>query len=336
MKYLVTGAAGFIGFHTSLNLLKQGHVVVGIDNLNNYYDVNLKKNRIKFLNQNNKKNFKFHKIDISNVKKTQLIFKKYKFDKVIHLAAQAGVRYSILKPEIYLKNNIIAFFNILENCRNFKIKHLLFASTSSVYGLQTKNPFKVEDACNHPIQFYAATKKSNEVMAHSYSHLYKIPMTGLRFFTVYGPWGRPDMALNIFTKNIISGKKINVFNYGKHVRDFTYVDNIVENIIKLSKNKPKKNRLFNSKKPKNHISSAPFRILNIGNTKPEKLMDFINEIEKNLGKKAKINFMKLQRGDIEKTVSDMTHTRKITRINKTTSIQFGIKNFIRWYLGYYK
>ncbi|MDC0563056.1 NAD-dependent epimerase/dehydratase family protein, partial [Candidatus Pelagibacter ubique] len=302
MNYLVTGSAGFIGFHTSLELLRQGHSVIGVDNLNDYYDVNLKKDRIKFLNQNNKKKFTFYKIDLSNKLKTQLIFKKNKIDKVIHLAAQAGVRYSILKPEMYLKNNIIVFFNILENCRNYKIKHLLFASTSSVYGLQTKNPFKVEDACNHPIQFYAATKKSNEMMAHSYSHLYNIPMTGLRFFTVYGPWGRPDMALNIFTKKILKGQKINVFNYGNHVRDFTYVDNIVENIISLSKKNPKKNKDFNSKNPKNHLSSAPFRILNIGNTKPEKLMDFVKEIEINLRKKAKINFMKLQKGDIEKTV----------------------------------
>ena len=337
MNYLVTGSAGFIGFHTSLELLRQGHRVIGVDNLNDYYDINLKKNRTKFLKKSkNKKKFSFYKIDLSDKKKTQNLFKKNKIDKVINLAAQAGVRYSILKPEMYLKNNIIAFFNILENCRNFKIKHLLFASTSSVYGLQTKNPFKVEDACNHPIQFYAATKKSNEMMAHSYSHLYNIPTTGLRFFTVYGPWGRPDMALNIFTKKILKGQKINVFNYGNHVRDFTYVDNIVENIISLSKKNPKKNKNFNSKNPKNFSSSAPFRILNIGNTKPEKLMDFIKEIEINLGKKAKINFMRLQKGDIEKTVSDMSQTKKITKLKKTTSIQVGIKKFIDWYMNYYK
>lgn len=335
-KYLVTGAAGFIGFHTSLKLMKLGHKVIGVDNYNDYYDVNLKRNRIKFLKEkSNKKNFEFFKLDLSNPIKTNLLFKKNKFDYIVHLAAQAGVRYSIQKPEVYLKNNIIAFFNIIENCRKYRIKHFLFASTSSVYGLQKRNPFRVQDSCNHPIQFYAATKKSNEMMAHSYSHLYNIPMTGLRFFTVYGPWGRPDMALHIFTKKILEGKKIPVFNYGNHTRDFTYIDNIVENIIILSKKIPKLNKNFNFNKPKNQLSSAPFRILNIGNTKPEKLKDFIREIENNLGKKAKIKYYKLQKGDIEKTVSDMTETRKITKLKKTTSIKKGIKEFINWYLLYY-
>ena len=336
MRYLVTGAAGFIGFHTSLKLINSGHGVVGVDNLNNYYSVKLKKDRVNFLKKIRKKKFTFIKIDLSKKKNVKQLFKRFKFDQVIHLAAQAGVRYSILRPEMYLKNNIIAFFNILENCKIYKIKHLVFASTSSVYGLLTKDPFKVEASCNHPIQFYAATKKSNEVMAHSYSHLYNLPMTGLRFFTVYGPWGRPDMALNIFTKRILSGKPIEVFNYGNHVRDFTYIDCIVENIIKLSNKIPKKNKNFNSNYPKNYGSSAPFRILNIGNGKPEKLMSFIKEIEINLKKKAKINFLKLQKGDIEKTVSDMKHTTKITKIKKKISIKQGVRKFINWYLDYYK
>ena len=334
-KYLVTGAAGFIGFHVSLKLMKLGHKVIGVDNYNDYYDVKLKRDRVKFLKKQSNRNFKFFKLDISNSVRTNLLFKKNKFDYIVHLAAQAGVRYSLQKPEIYVKNNLIAFFNIIENCRSFKIKHLLFASTSSVYGLQKKNPFRVQDSCNHPIQFYAATKKSNEMMAHSYSHLYNIPMTGLRFFTVYGPWGRPDMALNIFTKKILQNKKIPVFNYGNHTRDFTYIDNIVDNIIILSKKVPKKNKRFNYYKPKNNLSTAPFRILNIGNTKPEKLRDFIKEIENNLGKKAKIKYFKLQKGDIEKTVSDMSETRKITKLKKTISIKKGIKEFINWYLLYY-
>lgn len=335
-KFLVTGAAGFIGFHTSLRLMKLGYKVIGVDNFNDYYDVNLKKDRIKFLKKNiNKKNFEFIKSDLSNSRKTSFLFRKFKFDFVVHLAAQAGVRYSIQRPEVYLKNNIIAFFNIIENCKKFRIKHLLFASTSSVYGLQKKNPFKVQDSCNHPIQFYAATKKSNEMMAHSYSHLYNLPMTGLRFFTVYGPWGRPDMALHIFTKKILQNKKIPVFNFGNHTRDFTYIDNIVDNIVALSNKIPKSNLKFNAKNLKNHLSSAPFRILNIGNTKPEKLTNFIKEIEKNLGKKAKIKYFKLQKGDIEKTVSDMTETRKITKLQKSTSIKKGIKEFVKWYLFYY-
>ncbi len=334
MKYLVTGAAGFIGFSLSKQLLLNGNEVFGIDSVDNYYDINLKKARILQLKKFKKK-FEFKKLDISNKISLYKIFRSQKFDRVINLAAQAGVRYSIINPESYLKNNIIGFFNIIENCKKFRIKHLLFASTSSVYGLQTKNPFKVEDSCNHPIQFYAATKKSNEMMAHSYSHLYNLPMTGLRFFTVYGPWGRPDMALHRFTKNILEKKEVEIFNYGKHIRDFTYIDDIVDNIVAISKKIPKKNLKFNSKKPQNHQSSAPFRILNIGNSKPEKLMDFVKEIEKNLGLKAKIKFKKLQKGDIEATTSDMKHTYKLTKIKKKTSIKVGVKKFIDWFLEYY-
>ena len=334
MKYLVTGAVGFIGFSLSKQLLLNGNEVFGIDSVDNYYDINLKKARILQLKKFKKK-FEIKKLDISNKISLYKIFRSQKFDRVINLAAQAGVRYSIINPESYLKNNIIGFFNIIENCKKFRIKHLLFASTSSVYGLQTKNPFKVEDSCNHPIQFYAATKKSNEIMAHSYSHLYNLPMTGLRFFTVYGPWGRPDMALHRFTKNILEKKEVEIFNYGKHIRDFTYIDDIVDNIVAISKKIPKKNFKFNSKKPQNHQSSAPFRILNIGNSKPEKLMDFVKEIEKNLGLKAKIKFKKLQKGDIEATTSDMKHTYKLTKIKKKTSIKVGVKKFIDWFLEYY-
>ena len=285
MSILITGAAGFIGFHLSEIFMKKNFKVIGIDNLNSYYDVNLKKNRLKILKKN--KNFKFYQLDISNEKKIDDLFKKHKFKYVINLAAQAGVRYSLINPQSYLKSNLIGFFNLINAAKNNNVKHFLYASTSSVYGLSDKKSFKEKDIADHPIQFYAATKRANEIIAHSYSHLYNLPTTGLRFFTVYGPWGRPDMALFKFTKNILEKKKIDVYNYGNHKRDFTYIDDIV-NAIYLSASKlPKKSK---AKNDPSVSTTAPYQILNIGGGKKVSLMRFIKEIEKNLNMKSKINF----------------------------------------------
>ena len=335
MIVLVTGVAGFIGFHTSKKLLKKGYTVVGIDNLNKYYDVKLKKNRIAHLKRLKKK-FIFKKIDLKNKSKVLNIFKEYKFDKVFHFAAQAGVRYSLDNPEAYVESNIIAFLNILESCRRYPVKHLISASTSSVYGFSTKYPLSVEQSANHPIQFYAATKKSNEVMGHAYSYLFNIPTTFVRFFTVYGPWGRPDMSLFIFTKRILENKIIPVFNYGNHTRDFTYIDDAVSYVIDISKKIPKKNKIFNTRKLNNFSSLAPFRILNIGNGKPQKLLTFISEIEKNLKIKAKMKMLPLQKGDIKKTSCDMNKTINLIKKKYSTPTKKGVKVFVHWYLEYYK
>ena len=285
---IITGSAGFIGYHTSLNLLSSGEYIIGIDNHNDYYDPRIKDQRVNRLKKN--KNYKHYKLDISNKDSLSDVFKKNKIYKVINLAAQAGVRYSIKNPLAYIKSNIVGFANILENCRNHNIEHLVYASTSSVYGANTKMPFSEHDSANHPLSVYAATKKSNELMAHSYSYLYKLPTTGLRFFTVYGPWGRPDMALFKFTKNILSEKPIDVFNYGKHSRDFTYIDDIVQGITKTLNNSATSNINWNSNQPDPATSIAPWRIYNIGNNKPVQLMEYIHALEKHLGKKAIINF----------------------------------------------
>ena len=318
MNYLITGSVGFIGFHTCLKLLKQKKKVIGIDSLNDYYSVKLKKKRLEILNEF--KNFTFYKYDLSkessNLKR---ILKTNKIKYVIHLAAQAGVRYSITNPDTYIKNNINGFFNILKVSNESKIKHFVYASTSSVYGNSKKFPLFENIDCNEPIQLYAATKKSNEMIAHSYSSIYKLPTTGLRFFTVYGPWGRPDMALFKFTKNIISGKPIQLFNYGKHVRDFSYIDDVVFYILSLTNKVP-------SKKLK-----APFRICNIGNNRPEKLLDYLKFIEMYLNKKAKIKNYTLQKGDVYKTHASMKQTWKIIKKKNHTSINDGIKNFINWF-----
>ena len=278
MKILVTGAVGFIGMHTCAALLKQKKQVIGLDNINNYYDINLKKKRLKILKKY--KNFTFHKTDLKNFKQINNLFKKYKFKYVINLAAQAGVRFSITNPQSYIDNNITGFLNILENCKIFKIKHLLYASSSSVYGANKKIPFSETDGVNHPISFYAATKRSNELMAHCYSHLYKLPTTGLRFFTVYGPWGRPDMAMYIFAKAMKDGKKVNINNYGKMYRDFTFIDDIVSGIINLYKKVPKKTKVKSNKNNQANSSEAPFKIYNIGNNKTVKLMDIVKFYEK--------------------------------------------------------
>lgn len=335
MKYLITGAAGFIGFHVCKSLLDKGFSVIGADSINNYYDQSLKKDRVSYLSKNFKKKFIFNKINLASQKQTKDFFSLYKPDYVIHLAAQAGVRYSIKNPYSYLNNNLKAFLNILENCRYHKVKHLVYASTSSVYGANTKLPFDESDSANHPIQFYAATKRSNELMAHSYSSMFNLPTTGLRFFTVYGPWGRPDMALFKFTKNIIENKIIDVFNNGKHKRDFTYVDDIVSGIIGVISKPPKSNKKFDHYNPDISSSSAPYRILNIGNNNPVNLMTYISLIEKNLGKKAKINFMPLQRGDVEETFSDISKISALTNYNPKVDVETGVKNFIDWYKSYY-
>tara|TARA_X000000950_G_scaffold202354_1_gene243578 strand:+ start:6595 stop:7611 length:1017 start_codon:yes stop_codon:yes gene_type:complete len=338
MKILITGCAGFIGHHVCVKLISLGFNVIGIDNLDNYYDPKLKKNRLnraKNLSKNSKGNFKFIKLDLCNNKKINLLFKKFKFKKVIHLAAQAGVRYSLINPRKYLQNNILGFLNILEGCRNSKCTHLIYGSSSSVYGANTKFPYTEKQHTDHPLQFYAATKKSNELMAHSYSHLFKIPTTGLRFFTVYGPWGRPDMALFLFAKKIKQNKAIKIFNYGEHMRDFTYIDDVVNGIIKVLKKGQKINQKWNSKNPDPGSSSAPFGILNIGNGNPVKLSRYIECIEKEMGKKAKKQFLKLQPGDIEKTHADTKKIKKIYDYKTKTTIEKGIKEFINWFNNYY-
>ena len=320
MNILVTGSAGFIGFHTTVKLLKNKINVVGIDNVNKYYDTRLKKNRIKSLK--NFKNFNFYKVDLTQYKKLDNIIKKYKIKYIIHLAAQAGVRYSIDNPKSYFKSNLEGFFNILELSKNNKIQHLIYASTSSVYGNSKNFPLKEENNTNLPLSFYAATKKSNEVMAHSYSYIYKLPCTGVRFFTVYGSLGRPDMALFKFTKNILENKPIELFNKGDHIRDFTYVDDIVDGIYSLIKKQPK--------------SKIPYDIFNIGNGNPKKLLEYVKEIELNLGKKAKIKKLPLQIGDVVKTHADIKKLQIKTKYKAKTNIKKGISNFIEWYKDYYK
>ena len=324
MKILVTGSAGFIGYHTIKKLLRTNNQIIGIDNLNNYYDVNLKKNRLKDLYRLNKKNKNnFSKIDITNSNKIKNLFKKNNFDIVINLAAQAGVRFSLQNPYSYLKNNIIGFFNILDCCKIFKVKHLIFASTSSVYG-NSVSPFSEKFKVDKPEQFYASTKISNEVMAYSYSRLYSIKITGLRFFTVYGPWGRPDMALFNFTDKIIKNKCIEVFNNGDHERDFTYIDDIVSGILGAIKFPPKKTS-----------QSTPYRIINLGNNKKIKLLKLIKLLEKNLKKKAIIKFLPLQKGDVRSTCADITYAKSVINYQPKTKINQGIIQFTNWYKKYH-
>ncbi len=331
--FLITGSAGFIGFHLSKKLLDKGFDVVGVDNINSYYDKGLKLNRLKLLKKY--KNFIFLKLDITNKKKLTSVFKKYNFFKVFNLAAQAGVRYSLKKPEEYIKSNLLGFYNILQLCKDFSVKHLIYASSSSVYGASKKLPFSEKDHCSHPIQLYAATKLSNELMAHSYSSLFNIPTTGIRFFTVYGPWGRPDQALFIFTKKIIEGQKIPVFNFGNHSRDFTYIDDIVEGILKVSSKIPKKNNNWDPKKPLPGSSKFPYKIFNIASNKKVKLMDYIKLIEKYLSKKAKIKKLPLQKGDVINVSSNINKISNTFNYKPKTNVKIGVKNFIDWYLKYY-
>jgi len=333
-KVLVTGAAGFIGFHLCKRLTVEGYEVVGIDNLNDYYDVNLKKARLVELED--KRNFRFYKISLEDREVILSLFKTEKFDYVVNLAAQAGVRYSLINPYSYIDSNIYGFLNILEGCRHYAVKHLVFASSSSVYGLNTKMPFSVHHNVDHPVSLYAATKKANELMAHTYSYLYNIPTTGLRFFTVYGPWGRPDMALFLFTKNILEGRPIDVFNHGKMKRDFTYIDDIIEGVIRVIDKILEPNPEWTGDSPDPSSSCAPYRLYNIGNNNPVELIKFIEIIEECLGKKAKKNFLPLQPGDIPITYADIDDLMDAVGFKPKISIEEGIERFVRWYKNYYK
>ena len=331
-KLFITGSSGFIGFHVAKRYLDKGFKVYGFDSMNNYYDIKLKRSRLNILKKY--KNFSFTKGNLENQKKLNSSINKFKPSIIIHLAAQAGVRYSIENPKIYLNSNIIGTFNVIECAKKLKIKHLIIGSSSSVYGANKKFPFQEIDKTDRQISFYAATKKSTENIAHSYSSLWKIPITVLRFFTVYGPWGRPDMAYFKFTKNILRGKKIDVYNKGKMYRDYTYIDDIVDGIVKLTNKIPKLN---SSKKYKNDSIShvAPIRTLNIGNTKKVLLSDFISAIEKSLNKKAVKRFLPMQKGDVYSTLSDSSLLRRITGYNPKTKYKDGIKKFLNWYLDYY-
>jgi len=335
MKVLVTGSAGFIGHFISKRLCEEGDTVVGIDNLNNYYDVNLKTGRNEVLKKAYP-NYEFHKIDLSDGKRMNELFAGQNFDMVVNLAAQAGVRYSIENPHAYLESNLAGFLNILECCRNNHVKHLVFASSSSVYGLNSRVPFSVHHNVDHPVSLYAATKKSNELMAHCYSHLYGIPVTGLRFFTVYGPWGRPDMAYFKFTEAILKGKAIDVYNNGEMERDFTYIDDIVEGVCRILRNVPLGEPRWSGSDPDPGSSSAPYRIYNIGNNRPESLMRFIAIIEDALGMKARINFLPMQPGDVKSTYADISELTRDTGYMPQTSVETGIGLFVDWYRQYYK
>lgn len=332
-KILVTGAAGFIGFHLAKRLVSDGHTVTGLDNLNDYYDVTLKEARLSKLGTLER--FSFVKEDLSNASGIEKIFAEKKFDIVINLAAQAGVRYSLVNPKAYIESNISGFLNILEGCRHHEIQHLIYASSSSVYGANTKMPFSVHDNVDHPISLYAATKKANELMAHTYSSLFKIPTTGLRFFTVYGPWGRPDMALFLFTKAIMEGKPIDVYNNGKMKRDFTYVDDIVEGISRLVNLPPAPNPHWSGFQPDPASSFAPYKIYNIGNNQPVELMRFIEVLEEAIGKKAVKNFLPIQKGDVEATFADIDDLMRDVGYRPSTPIEVGIRNFVNWYRDFY-
>ncbi len=334
MKILVTGAAGFIGFHTSKRLLDSGCDVVGLDNVNNYYDVNLKRNRLKILQDYDR--FTFHKINLEDQGAVEQLFNKEAPHRVIHLAAQAGVRYSIQRPEVYIQSNIVGTFHILEGCRHNQVEHLVYASSSSVYGLNTKYPFSTHDSVSHPVSFYGATKVSNELMAHSYSHLYGLPTTGLRFFTVYGPWGRPDMAYFLFTKAILASEPIDLFNQGNMERDFTYIDDIVEGVSRVINKIPESDADWSGNDLNPASSSAPYRLYNIGSNNPVQLMVYVREIEKNLGKKAKFNMLPMQDGDVRKSHADVDDLIKDFDYTPKWNVEDGIKNFIQWYVGYYK
>jgi len=339
MKILITGTAGFIGFHLTNRLLADGHAVLGVDNINDYYDVKLKKDRLAFAGINSENlqdnvpqvsekssRYAFVKADLTNREVINNLFEAEKPDVAINLAAQAGVRYSLEYPQTYIDSNITGFLNILEGCRHHGVEHLIYASSSSVYGSNTNMPFSTEDCVDNPVSLYAASKKSNELMAHTYSHLFDIPTTGLRFFTVYGPWGRPDMALFIFTKAMIEGRKIDVYNFGKMSRDFTYVDDIVQGIIRLIPKPP----------AKTEVNTVPYRLFNIGYGSPVKLMDFIHEIEENLGLEADKNLMDIQPGDVPKTWADVDDLFELTDFKPQVSIKEGVKNFIDWYKDYYE
>ena len=334
MKFLVTGSAGFIGFHVSERLLAAGHQVIGIDNLNDYYDVNLKQARLDLLAPHS--SFRFDKIDLADRNAMAELFAKEKFDRVIHLAAQAGVRYSIDNPHAYADSNLVGHLNVLEGCRHNKVGHLLYASSSSVYGLNRKLPFSTDDTVDHPISLYAATKKANELMSHTYSHLYGLPTTGLRFFTVYGPLGRPDMALFKFTRAIVEGKSIDVYNHGQMRRDFTYIDDIAEAIVRLQDVIPQADATWTVEEGTPATSSAPYRVYNIGNSNPVTLMDYITALETSLGKVAQKNMMPMQPGDVLETSADTKALYDVIGFKPQTSVQDGVQRFVDWYKAFYK
>ncbi|PNZ03227.1 protein CapI [Staphylococcus equorum subsp. linens] len=333
MKILITGTAGFIGSHLAKKLIKQGHKIVGLDNINDYYDVTIKEDRLKSIGTTN---FTFYKIDLEDESAMDEIFENEKPQVVINLAAQAGVRYSLENPRAYIDSNIVGFTNILECSRHHKVEHLIYASSSSVYGANTSKPFSTSDNIDHPLSLYAATKKSNELMAHTYSHLYNLPTTGLRFFTVYGPWGRPDMALFKFTKAIVNDEEIDVYNHGNMMRDFTYVDDIVEAISRLVIKPAQPNPEWSGANPDPSSSYAPYKIYNIGNNSPVRLMEFVEAIENKLGKKAKKNYMDLQPGDVPETYANVDDLFKNIDFKPETTIQDGVNQFVDWYLDYYK
>ena len=334
MKILVTGTAGFIGNTLALRLLARGDEVIGIDNLNDYYDVTLKQARLARVKDH--KNFTDVRINIEDRAAMEATFKKYQPHKVVNLAAQAGVRYSLQNPHAYIESNILGFTNILEGCRHNGVEHLVYASSSSVYGSNTHMPFSVHHNVDHPVSLYAATKKANELMAHTYAHLYRLPTTGLRFFTVYGPWGRPDMALFMFTRNILAGKPIDVFNHGQHKRDFTYIDDIVEGVIRTLDKVAQPNPAWSSDAPDSATSNAPYRLYNIGNNQPVELMKYIETLENCLGKKAEYNFLPLQPGDVPATYADIEALEQDVGYKPATTIESGIQRFVDWYRGFYK
>ncbi|MCF8267380.1 MAG: NAD-dependent epimerase [Ignavibacteriales bacterium] len=348
-KILITGAAGFIGFHLLNRLISEGYEIIGMDNLNDYYDPALKFDRLtecgiskseltanRICKSTLYQNYRFIRLDLLDISSLLSLFEEEKFDYVLHLAAQPGVRYSLVNPQAYIDSNITGFLNILESCRKYPVKHLIFASSSSIYGVNTKMPFSVRDNVDHPVSLYAATKKSNELMAHTYSHLFNIPSTGLRFFTVYGPWGRPDMAYFKFTKAILGNNPIEVFNYGNMKRDFTYIGDIVESISRLLPKAPQPDKSFDHYNNDSSRSWAAYRVLNIGNHNPVQLKDFIHELEKNLGKKAEINYLPMQPGDVEATYADVEELNNLIDYAPRIGINEGIREFIDWYIRYYK
>lgn len=334
MKYLVTGAAGFIGFHVTQRLLAAGHQVIGIDNLNDYYDVNLKTARLDLINTHPA--FTFFKLDLADREGIAALFREQGFQRVIHLAAQAGVRYSLENPLAYADSNLIGHLNILEGCRHNQVEHLLYASSSSVYGLNRKLPFSTEDSVDHPVSLYAATKKANELMSHTYSHLYGIPTTGLRFFTVYGPWGRPDMALFKFTRAILAGEAIDVYNHGEMRRDFTYIDDIAESILRLQDIIPQPDANWTVESGSPASSSAPYRVYNIGNSQPVMLMDYITALEKALGQTARKNMLPMQPGDVLDTSADTSELYKVIGFKPQTLVDEGVARFVAWYRDFYQ
>lgn len=333
-KILVTGAAGFIGYHTCSKLIASGFEVVGIDNLNDYYDVALKESRLARLQVQH--NFSFFRLDLADRPGMEQLFSTHQFDTVIHLAAQAGVRYSIENPHAYIDSNLVGFINILEGCRHNKVQHLTYASSSSVYGANTTLPFSIHDNVDHPLSLYAATKKANELMAHTYSNLYGLPTTGLRFFTVYGPWGRPDMALFLFTDAIIKGRPIDVFNHGQMQRDFTFIDDIVEGVIRVASRPAQPNPLWSGMNPDPGSSFAPWRVYNIGNNSLVELLHFIRTIEEKIGRKAQLNLLPLQPGDVPATCADVADLMRDVDFQPATPIEVGISRFIDWYRDYYQ